>query len=73
MASSHLADGYDNDDDDDVQVMEEKSRGLEPGPSGGHENIHCRLEPLDHLTPSTFTATRIIGKGKTQHDGRLKD
>jgi hypothetical protein len=49
--------------DNAQQVAEERAQGLEAGPSGGHEQIHCILQPLPDL-PNTglgMDTTHILG------------
>jgi hypothetical protein len=37
--------------DNAAQVAEERAQGMGPGEGGGHEQIHCVLEPLPALRP----------------------
>lgn len=36
------------------QVAEERAQGMAPGEGGGHEQIHCVLEPLPNLRPGSL-------------------
>jgi len=40
--------------DNAAQVAEERAQGMGPGEGGGHEQIHCVLEPLPALCPGSL-------------------
>lgn len=45
------------------QVAEERAQGMAPGEGGGHEQIHCVLEPLPNLRPGSLGGgERFLGK-----------
>ncbi len=57
--------------DNAEQVAEERAQGMEAGPAGGHEQIHCVLQPLDSLPAGSLGADSQFCLGATYYfDGR---
>lgn len=56
------------------QVAEERVRGMGPGEGGGHEQIHCVLEPLPALRPGSLGGgERFLGGWVDGWVGRVGD
>lgn len=56
--------------DNAAQVVSERAQGIEAGPAGGHEQIHCILTPLD-LPAGSFGGDAQFFLGATYYfDGR---